>query len=126
MGQRFILVNHIGRKSGKKRQAVLEVIKADPEERTYYVVSAYGERSQWFRNLMHTPQVEVQVGGRRFGAYAERVPAEEGAELLAAYADEHPTAAREISRMVGYEGEGTVENFRALGKSLPVVKFSPR
>ncbi|NIW46990.1 MAG: nitroreductase family deazaflavin-dependent oxidoreductase, partial [Gammaproteobacteria bacterium] len=60
MGERFILVNHIGRKSQKQRQAVLEVIRGDSQSKNYYVVSAFGEKSQWYQNLMNHPEVEVQ------------------------------------------------------------------
>lgn len=123
MGERFILVNHIGRKSQKQRQAVLEVIHSDSQSKMYYVVSAFGEKSQWYQNLMNQPEVEVQVGRNRFDARAERLPTDEGAELLASYTSEHPAAARSISKLIGYEGEGTPEDFRELGKSLPVIRF---
>jgi deazaflavin-dependent oxidoreductase (nitroreductase family) len=62
-GQRFLLLNHIGRKSGQKRQSVLEVLGYEQHNRTYYVFSGFGQRSDWVRNIEQTPQVTLQVGG---------------------------------------------------------------
>ncbi len=35
-------------------------------ESTLYMLSGGGERSDWVRNLIHTPEVRVRVGGRDY------------------------------------------------------------
>jgi deazaflavin-dependent oxidoreductase (nitroreductase family) len=40
-------------------------------EGTYYVASARGEKADWYRNLVACPQVEVQVGDKRFSTLAK-------------------------------------------------------
>lgn len=35
-------------------------------ESTLYLLSGGGERSDWVRNLIHTPEVRVRVGGRYY------------------------------------------------------------
>ena len=68
MGQRMLLLEHIGRKTGARRYAVLEVVERPAPDR-YVIVSGFGARSQWYQNLLAKPQVHVSVGSRR------RVPA---------------------------------------------------
>ena len=66
MGKRFIHIQHTGRKSELPRHSVVEVAGYDPKEDAYYIAAAYGEKADWFRNMMKTPQVKAQVGGRHF------------------------------------------------------------
>jgi deazaflavin-dependent oxidoreductase (nitroreductase family) len=74
LGERFLLLNHIGRRSGRPRQAVLEVMYRDGGGGAYFVASGFGERSDWYRNVMVHPDVTIQVGRRRMATRAERLP----------------------------------------------------
>jgi len=51
MGKRFLLLNHIGRRSGQSRQAVLEIVQSFPSEGRYLVVSGFGRYSHWYQNI---------------------------------------------------------------------------
>ena len=62
LGKRFLLLNHTGRKSGLPRQTVLEVVDYNKTSNTYYIVSGYGEQSDWYKNIRKTPDVTIQVG----------------------------------------------------------------
>jgi deazaflavin-dependent oxidoreductase (nitroreductase family) len=96
MGQRMLLLEHIGRKSGARRHAVLEVVER-PAPDEYVIVSGFGERSQWYQNVIANPEVRVSVGFRR-GVPATATPmSREGAEAaLKRYAEHHPRAWRHI------------------------------
>ena len=59
-----------GRKSGLARYTAIEYRRHGSH---LYVVSAWGERPQWFRNLQASGAVLVQQGRRAFGARAEVV-----------------------------------------------------
>ena len=63
-GKRILLLNHIGRVSGKQRQVILEVVEHDPTNGTFVVASGWGPTAAWYRNILHRPQVSVQVGRR--------------------------------------------------------------
>jgi deazaflavin-dependent oxidoreductase (nitroreductase family) len=91
-GSRLLMLEHIGRKSGAKRYVVLEVVD-HPQPRTYVVVSGFGPRAQWFRNIQADPHVRVFVGGRKPVTATARVlgPEQSGA-VLASYARRHPRA----------------------------------
>jgi deazaflavin-dependent oxidoreductase (nitroreductase family) len=123
MGKRFLLLTHTGRVSGQARQAVIEVVRHDPQSNTYYAVSGFGEKAQWFQNTMETPQVRIQVGSRKSSALAEWLPFEEAKSILQEYARQHPTALREISRLLKLPYDGSLESLSALARALPVVAF---
>jgi deazaflavin-dependent oxidoreductase (nitroreductase family) len=122
-GKRFLLLNHIGRKSGQTRQAVIEVVKIDSENNIYYSVSGFGEKAQWFQNIMHTSQVNIQVGGRKMAALAERLSLEKGEDILQEYSRLHPTVLRELSKILNLPYDGTPESISEMAKVLPVVAF---
>ena len=126
LGDRFLLLNHTGRVSGKPRQAVLEVIRYDEAETVYYVASGFGERSDWFRNIQEAPEVTIQVGRLHKEARAERLPLEDAEREFLDYAQRHPTALKNLASMLGYELDGSEESIRALAKVMPVVAFQPR
>lgn len=91
-GSRTLMLEHVGRKSGARRLVVLEVV-GHPEPDTYVVASGFGERAQWFRNLIANPQVRVSIAGHGpRAATARRLPAAAADAALAAYASRHPRA----------------------------------
>jgi deazaflavin-dependent oxidoreductase (nitroreductase family) len=121
LGQRFLMLTHTGRKSGLLRQTVLEVVKPDPENQTYYVASGFGEKSDWYRNVMANPDATIQVGRRRHPAQAERLSEEDAEEVLMDYAHRHPATLHELARFMGYRIDDTEEDYRALGRVLPII-----
>ena len=76
-GNRALLLSVKGRKSGKIRQTVLEIIHHLPAENSYYVASGFGTRSQWFKNFKNDPRVIIQVGSKRLNATGHRLNPEE-------------------------------------------------
>lgn len=127
LGQRFLLLNHVGRKSGLPRQAVLEVIHHDKERDRYMVASGFGEKSQWYQNLLHTPEVTIQVGRRKLAVIADILSPEARADQMAAYAKRNPKAARYLMRLIGYQVDGSEEDYRAMGRDvIPIVAFRKR
>ncbi|MGH3670992.1 MAG: nitroreductase family deazaflavin-dependent oxidoreductase, partial [Pseudonocardiaceae bacterium] len=59
---RMLMLEHIGRRSGARRYVVLEVFD-HPTPDTYVVVSGFGTRAQWFRNVQANPHVRVSIAG---------------------------------------------------------------
>jgi deazaflavin-dependent oxidoreductase (nitroreductase family) len=91
-GSRMLMLEHVGRTSGTRRLAVLEVV-GHPVPDTYLVASGFGERAQWFRNLMADPRARVAVAGHGLrAATARRLPAAEADAVLADYIRRHPRA----------------------------------
>lgn len=65
-----LLLTTIGRKSGSPRVTPLQYEKIDD---IYYVASARGKRSDWYRNLQHNTTVHIQVGKFERDGIAELV-----------------------------------------------------
>src|SRR5579884_64793 len=100
LGHRFLLLTHIGRKSGRTRQNMLEVVRYEKASSTYYVFSGWAEKSDWARNVMKTPRVEITAAGRHFAACAARVSPDEAERVLLDYARRYPIAKRVLPRMI--------------------------
>ena len=126
LGGRFVLVNHIGRTTGEVHRAVVEVVEHDSATGSYLVASGFGARSDWYLNLREHPQVTIQVGGRALAVEAAQLASDEGAEAMARYASRRPKAARMVCRLMGFEVDGSVDDFRAVGRELPFIRFVPR
>lgn len=125
LGERFLLINHVGRKSGKSYQTVVEVARRDAD--AYVVASGYGRRSDWYRNLRHQPDVTIQVGRRTLDVRAHFLSPEESGQEMADYARRHPSAARNLIKLIGYEAPETMEGYHRLGQErIPFVVFRPQ
>ncbi len=89
-GSRMLMLEHRGRKTGARRFVVLEVVDHRTPD-TYVVASGFGERAQWFRNLIANPHVRVSVAGHGpRAATARRLPTAEADAVLAGYRRRHP------------------------------------
>lgn len=119
-GSRLIMLEHTGRKSGARRHVVLEVVDHS-RPGTYVVVSGFGDRAQWFRNVRADPRVRVYAGSRRPAAATARLlSAEEAAGALTAYATRHPRAWARLKPVL----EATLgAHIDVTGTSLPVIAF---
>ncbi len=70
-GSRILMLEHLGRKSGARRYAVLEVVDHAPDN--YVVASGFGRKAQWFRNIQANRRVRVYAGSRRPAPATARV-----------------------------------------------------
>lgn len=125
LGSRFLLLEHIGRVTGKRRQTVLEVVDSEPASGIFYVVAAWGERADWYQNIKSISEVSYQVGRRHFEGKARPLPQEEAEQVFLAYGHSHPRALQSLMRVLGYRIESNDQSYRALAEHLPVVKLSP-
>ncbi len=66
----MLLLTTTGRRSGLPRRTALTF---QPLDGRYLVLAGMGTRSDWYRNLLAQPRVEVRIGARRFAARAEPV-----------------------------------------------------
>src|SRR5829696_2845206 len=74
LGYRGLLLIHQGRKSGLLRETVLEVIRYDPATKESVVLSGWGEKADWYRNIRVRQALEVRTGGERFALTNIRDP----------------------------------------------------
>ncbi|MDA2813356.1 nitroreductase family deazaflavin-dependent oxidoreductase [Nocardiopsis sp. RSe5-2] len=126
MGRRFLMLNHIGRRSGLMRRVVVEVVDRDAAQGTYTVCSGFGPGSDWYRNLLAEPKAVIQIGNKRMKVTAHPLDAESGADTMARYARRHPRSARALAGFMGFRVDGSEADFREAGRRLPFIRFEPR
>jgi deazaflavin-dependent oxidoreductase (nitroreductase family) len=92
LGSRLLMLEHTGRITATRRYVVLEVADR-PRPGTYAVVSGFGDRAQWVRNVRAAPAVRVALCWHHPRPAAARVLGDrEAAVALAGYAARHPRA----------------------------------
>ncbi|MDR3661799.1 MAG: nitroreductase family deazaflavin-dependent oxidoreductase [Mycobacterium sp.] len=126
-GDRILLLHHLGRVSGKPRHVVLEVAEHDPADDSFVVASGWGPTAAWYQNVVHTPDVIIDVGRRTVPVTAVPLDADEGADIFARYAMRHRLMARLVlPRVMGFAVDGSEADFREAGRHMPFVRFVRR
>ncbi|WP_134322055.1 nitroreductase family deazaflavin-dependent oxidoreductase [Cumulibacter soli] len=117
LGPRLVMLEHTGRTSGRPRYVCLEVVER-PSASSLIVVSGFGARAQWYRNLRTNPECRISSGPLRDQrATARFLPDDEADSILARYQHNHPKAWERL--------RGAIEH--AVGHSvrgLPMVELS--
>ncbi|PZS01394.1 MAG: nitroreductase family deazaflavin-dependent oxidoreductase [Pseudonocardiales bacterium] len=91
-GHGLLMLEHMGRNTGQRRFVVLEVVDHPAPDR-YVVVSGFGVRAQWFRNVEANRQVRVYLASHAPApAVARRLDATAATAALGRYARAHPRA----------------------------------
>jgi deazaflavin-dependent oxidoreductase (nitroreductase family) len=122
LDDRFLLLTHIGRRSGLPRQTVLEIVHHDHATETYFIASGWGEKPDWLRNIQKMPRVVVTVGRKRFAAMAMRLSTDEAARVLLVYAQRRRRAFRALAMLiVGQRLQDTEQDCRLLAQSVPLI-----
>lgn len=124
LGPRFLLLWHKGRVTGTWREAVLEVVQANHSERSYVVAAAWGDHSDWLRNLRADPHACVRVARHRFAARARELDPEAARQVLRSYIRDHRLAARGLALALGLPRPDRSDAWDALAASLPLVRLS--
>jgi len=124
-GNRFLMLNHIGRKSGSLRHAVLEVVQHDPQTDAYVVAVGFGKKSHWYQNILAQPEVSITVGRRQLDVTAEQLDPQAAGQVLLEFARRYPNEAR-MAGLLGFEVDGSEEDYREMGTMLPLIALRPR
>jgi deazaflavin-dependent oxidoreductase (nitroreductase family) len=91
-GPRMLMLEHTGRITGTRRYVVLEIV-GHPNPDTYVVVSGFGAKAQWYRNVRANPRVRIWLGSHPpVPATARPLSRDEATATLAAYAARYPRA----------------------------------
>ena len=125
LGTRAVLLSHTGRKSGKERQVVLEVVRYDKKTGVCVIAAGFGRDSDWFQNITKEPHIGFTVGSKHRKGTAVRLDENKAGRELVRYEKEHPKAWKELTRFMGYELDGSKDDTRALGKLMPMFTLKP-
>ncbi|BBX73814.1 hypothetical protein MSHI_17200 [Mycobacterium shinjukuense] len=119
-GSRILMLEHIGRKSGARRYAVLEVVD-HPVPDTYVVASGFGRKAQWFRNIEANPRVRVYAGSHAPAPATARIlDQDETDRTLATYRGRHGRAWARLKPVLVETLESPIPD---TGAPLPMVEL---
>ena len=129
LGRRFLLLTHRGRRTGTIHRTMLEVILHDAIRNESIVLSAYGTRAQWYRNLLAAPGLRVQTGRLDYQPRHRILSSDEARLAALDFTREHPLEARLaplVLKRIRATGAGAPATSTDLVASLPLVAFRPR
>ena len=127
LSRRFLLLIHTGRKSGVQHETVLEVLRYDRWTQRCIIASGWGEKAQWFRNVVVNDQVRYTLGARERAGVVNRLSVEDGERELREYGKRHPTSLRKLAQlMIGEKFDGGDEEYRNLASRVPLLELSPQ
>jgi deazaflavin-dependent oxidoreductase (nitroreductase family) len=124
MGDRFMLIDHFGRRSGTRYQTPVEVVEHDHDGGEYIVCSGTGAGADWYRNLEAAPAPQIQVGNRRWQPSQRFLDAEEAAARFKRYETAHPKVAQRLLRAMGHSYDGSHEGRISMMADMPMVAFT--
>jgi deazaflavin-dependent oxidoreductase (nitroreductase family) len=130
LGERFLCLTHVGRKSGRNYRTVLEVVATKPAAGEFMVIAGFGPSSDWYRNITAEPAREVVVGRHRFTPQHQVLDETEAVEVIADYEGRNhwirPIVRFLLSKLLGWHYDGSQHARECLVRQLPVVAFRPR
>jgi deazaflavin-dependent oxidoreductase (nitroreductase family) len=126
LGKRFLMLTHIGRKSGHLRHTILEVVSHEEGTGAYFVAAGWKSKADWFKNIQVNDAVQFTVGTRTLPAKAQIMDPSEAGGIYLDYARRHHTSFRELSRlMMGETLEPNQADCSKMALAIPLVKLNP-
>lgn len=123
LGRCFLMVVHRGRKTGRIRRTVLEVVRSDAATGESIVVAAYASMADWYRNLRAHPALEIHIGREHYTPVQRFLTTEEVEAELADYERRRPRLLGVLLRAVRLRYDGTDLQRRAIAAHLRMVAF---
>jgi deazaflavin-dependent oxidoreductase (nitroreductase family) len=125
LNPRWILIlGTTGRRTGKPRLTALEY-GLDPGQTRYFLMSGWGGTSDWYRNAIAHPQVQVWIAGKRQDGIARPASVEEVALEMESILTIAPNAYRTWEAHSGAKYDGTRASLLRMAQCLPSVVINP-
>jgi deazaflavin-dependent oxidoreductase (nitroreductase family) len=126
LGHRLIYIAHRGRRSGARREVVVEVVRFDPALPEAVVIAAWGGIPDWYRNLRAARALEVRLGRRHWTRPHHReLGAAEVHRTLVGYQRAHPRAWRRLAPLLGFPDDPADPHWPAVAAAVHALAFTP-
>ena len=123
--ERYVVIEHRGRRTGRVYQTMLEIFGHDAGHDEIFVVSGWGEQADWYRNLRAGGAVRVLRGTHAFAPNVRSLSLETAECVHAAYLRSHPFAMRASMWLVGMKPRNDEPLERQLAHAMPVLGLKP-
>jgi deazaflavin-dependent oxidoreductase (nitroreductase family) len=129
LGHRFLRLRHVGRRTGRVYNTLLEVIGHNPASGEFVVLTGLGASADWYRNIQVHPAVEVAVGRERFHPAFRVLSQVEAVQTLAEYERRNrwatPLVRWVLSWLLGWDYDSSSRARQRLAAQLPMIAFRP-
>ena len=125
LGHTFLLLTHAGRKTGKLYPAVAMVLRYDQDSHEAVIFSAWGQDTDWIRNIRVRPALQVQIGRESFTPQQRFLTQDESLAVVAGFLRRHPRRARLATRIMGWEDLRSETAARDFVSARPFIAFRP-
>jgi len=120
----MLLLVHEGRRTGRRRVTPLEYIY-HPEDNTYRVMSGWRGNTDWYKNIIHHPEVSIKIKGKTVKAEARELTEEEVLDYLLEILHFNPEAIHIFSRWAGKTIEPTLDHLTEVSALFPGAALTP-
>ena len=128
-GKRCLLLTHTGRRTGLRRQTVLEIVEYRRQGPEVVVANGFGPDSDWVRNIEARADEQVDVGSQHFSASHRFLGAEEAMGVIQRYEHRNrfiaPIVRAGFSWLLGWQYHGGENDRRRLVRQIPLIAFRP-
>lgn len=118
----IVILVTTGRRTGKPRLTALE---CGYNGRYYFLMSGWKGKSDWYRNALANPRVQVWHGRQRIACRAEPATCEEVAREMEEILKISPVALSIWARCSGVQYDGTHASLLRMAEALPSLKVIP-
>jgi len=129
-GKRLLLLTHRGRRSGLRRETLLEVVEYRKEGPEVVVANGFGPDCDWVRNIEARPGEEITVGSRHFVAGHRYLSEAEAMKVIEGYEYRNrfiaPIVRAGFSWLLGWKYHGGENERRQLVRQIPLLAFRPQ
>ncbi len=125
LGHTFLLLDHAGRRTGKRHATVAMALTYDPATHETVVCSVWGESTDWIRNIRARPALQVRIGRESFVPEQRFLSEDESFAVAVEFRRRHPRRLRLLTRILGWDDLRSDTAVREFVRSRPFVSFHP-
>ena len=125
LGRTFMLLVHVGRRTGEPHPMTAMVMSYDPALREVVIFSGWGPRSDWVRNIRARPALRVEIGRESFTPQHRFLSEEESVAVASGFVRRHPSRVRLARLILGWPDLRSEAVLCEFVRTHPFVAFPP-
>jgi deazaflavin-dependent oxidoreductase (nitroreductase family) len=125
LGDTFLLLVHVGRKTGKLYSTVAMVLSYDRQSHEAVICSAWGKDTDWIRNIRAHPALKVQIVRESFTPDQRFLSEDDSVAVVAGFRRRHPYRSRLLASVLGWGDLRSAAAAREFVSTRPFVSLRP-
>jgi hypothetical protein len=125
LGHTFLLLVHVGRKSGTIYSSVAMALTYDRITQEAVICSVWDEGADWVRNIRVRPALQARIGRESFAPKQRFLNEDERFDVAGEFRRRHPWRLRLLTLIFGWDDLRSDAAVRAFVRSRPFVALRP-